>query len=493
MENRSIDKSIFTKFADLPKTEGSWNSSWNAPQWSRKVKNYTIKEIQAILNSPSLSAQQELSRTYYEKDGLYKKIILYYATLLSYTGLLIPCPGFGKQLSSNFIQKRYHAAMTYLNGIDCASLMTRMSKRALVDGSYYGVIQTLDKNNFVLFDLPTQYSRSRFRDVYGNDIVEFNVEYFNTIIDEAIRKEALDTYPKVISSYYYKYMKGKKSTSWVALPAKIGICFSFFEDNRPLLLNVIPATLQYDEAVETEQERALEEIRKIIVQKVPHLNDGQLLFEPDEALEMHKGSVNMLRGNKNLSVLTTYTDVDAIVSRTTADNAATSLEKMLQNVYAEAGVSGQIFAPTGAQSVSISIRNDIALMMILANKYASFLTYILNSLFANANVSFKYTILPVGVLNQSEYLADALKMAQNGYSFLLASAAMNLNQADLINIKDLENNILNLKEVLIPLSSSYTESGDSDNKVGAPEKPLELKADKTIQNEDALDHQGGSE
>ena len=52
-----------------------------------------------------------------------------------------------------------------------------------------------------------------------------------------------------------------------------------------MFLNVIPATIQYDDAVETERERDLEEIRKIIVQKIPHLTDGGLLFEPEEAAE----------------------------------------------------------------------------------------------------------------------------------------------------------------------------------------------------------------
>jgi len=56
-------------------------------------------------------------------------------------------------------------------------------------------------------------------------------------------------------------------------------------------------------------------------------------------MEMHRGAVNMMRGNKNLSILTTYADVDAIISKTAAENATTSLDKMLQNVYSEGGVS----------------------------------------------------------------------------------------------------------------------------------------------------------
>ena len=54
----------------------------------------------------------------------------------------------------------------------------------------------------------------------------------------------------------------------------------------------------------------------------------------------------------------------------------------------------------------------------------------------------------------------------------------------------IENDTLKLGDLLLPLSSSYTQSGTG--KVGAPEKKLEDKAEKTIQNEDALNN-GGSE
>jgi len=94
-------------------------------------------------------------------------------------------------------------------------------------------------------------------------------------------------------------------------------------------LDLIPATIDYDEAVEINKERDLEEIRKIIVQKIPHLTDGALLFEPNEAEVMHDGAVNMMKGNKNISVLTTYADVDSVVSNTASEASTNALEKSL--------------------------------------------------------------------------------------------------------------------------------------------------------------------
>ena len=127
----------------------------------------------------------------------------------------------------------------------------------------------------------------------------------------------------------------------------------------------------------------------------------------------------------------------------------------------------------------------MAFMMMMANKYSSFITYILNNLFANSNINFRYSILPVTWYNVSDYITDTLKLAQSGYSFLIPSVAAGVSQKDLMNLKELENKVLKLRDVLLPLESSYTQSGE----VGAPEKDLEDKAPKTLQNEESLNKQ----
>ena len=188
------------------------------------------------------------------------------------------------------------------------------------------------------------------------------------------------------------------------------------------------------------------------MQKIPHLQDGGLLFEPEEAAEIHEGTVRMMKQNKNVSVLTTYADVDSIISKTTADSVSNNLDKMVQNIYYEGGVSGQIFAATGNLSIETSIKNDTALMMVLANKYSVFITNLINKLYSNTNVSFKYTIFPITYYNESTYITDTFKLAQSGYSFIMPALALGMSQRDLNNIKDLENNLLELGDKLKPLN-----------------------------------------
>jgi len=128
----------------------------------------------------------------------------------------------------------------------------------------------------------------------------------------------------------------------------------------------------------------------------------------------------------------------------------------------------------------------MALMMVLANKYSRFLTFIINFLFANANITFKYEILPVSWYNVSDYIKDSLKLAQSGYSFLLPAIAIGLTQKDLMNIKKLENDVLKLSDLLIPLASSYTQD---TGEVGRPRLAAEDKSPKTLQNEESLNNQ----
>jgi len=142
------------------------------------------------------------------KDGLYKRILIYYATILKYIGILIPNPTAGNELSTPYVNKRYNNALDYLDKMFLSDLLTKFSLTVLIYGSYYGVFQDVSKTNFVLLDLPIEYCRSLYKDLYGNDIIEFNVLYFDTITDANARKQTLKAYPKIISDHYNRYKKG---------------------------------------------------------------------------------------------------------------------------------------------------------------------------------------------------------------------------------------------------------------------------------------------
>lgn len=305
------------------------------------------------------------------------------------------------------------------------------------------------------------------------------------------------------------------------MPAESAVCFPLI-DGRPLLLSVIPATIKYDKAVELGLEREQEEIRKIIVQKIPHMADGSLLFEPEEAQIIHKGTVNMVKNNKNLNVLTTYADVDAIVSRTSNESASDLTKDSRTNVFNQAGTSNELFNSTSNLALEYSLTNDMAYVMILVNKFQNVITNMLNRKFGKSGTKFKYLILPITYYNAQSYIDTTYKLANSGYSFILPVLGLGVGQSDLADLKVVENDIMKLNEKLIPLSSAFTQSGSTKetedkntkeeendknaeveqdkaktisidpnaSQPGAPKKKASEKAPQTIANEKSLDKQG---
>lgn len=495
----NFDLSTFTTaYGDMVATSTSSYGSPSSNQWRSRLRDYTVEEVSKIIESGSLEEQRQLSRTFFNKDGYYRQLVLYYATLPKYAGILIPNPTPGKKLSTSHIQKKYFQAVDYVDKIGTQSLCTDWARKILVEGCYYGVVHKVDKLNFSIIDLPVNYCMTRFKDYSGNDIIEFDLRYFDSISDKKMKEAALAVYPDFISKSYLKWNKGKIKTSWVIIPSELGICFPMF-DGRPFFINIIPATIQYDEAVETEQEKARKEIEKIIVQQVPHLADGRLLFEPEEAVQMHKGAVGMVKNSKNTTVLTTYANVDCIGTKSSADTTSNTLDRMKQNIYSQAGVSGEIFAATGGNTTETSIKFDTAIMMYLCSKFSRFITNTINTNFANSNINFKYTFLSITNQNESKYIDGAYKLATAGYSLIIPALAQGLSQRDLINIKDLENDVLLLTDKLLPPKTSYTqgtEDGQEESNNGRPALEEGDKKDQTIANEKSIEKsntQGGSE
>ena len=188
MDEQKKDLATFTKA--ITRMVAKNESSYNLTRWGRnryeRIKEYSVEEIEKIIDSGSVEAQIALSRNYFAKGGFYQRLLLHYATLLKYTGLLIPHPSFGKSLSEQYVVKKYNNAINFLDNAKLPKLFTHIAIKALRDGCYYGVIQEVTDKSISILDLPIYYCRSRFKDKDGNDIIEFNVTYFDTIHESMV-------------------------------------------------------------------------------------------------------------------------------------------------------------------------------------------------------------------------------------------------------------------------------------------------------------------
>lgn len=453
---------------------------------SKSVKerkcNYTKQEIQNIVNYGTPVEQAALSTYFFYTSGLYKRIILHYATFLSYSWILVPHLNNKKdKITDKKNANAYYDASEFCSSFQIERKCAVFAKEILVKGAYYGLIH--DTGDYVAIqDLPFDYCRSRYKNQQDVDIVEFNMKFFDTIRDEELRKEILSTYPKVVQKGYYEY-KHKKKNNWIFLPAEIGIYFCYFEE-KPFFLDLLPLLDDLEDYKDIDKKRNLLSLKRIITQKIG-MDADKLFFEPEEAEEMHEGVLEMLQNNPDVDVITTYNDI-SLLDLSGDDDEKTEVDSVQDLIYEAAGVSKELFCATTDAGLQYSLNNDLAMMMILGQRFAHFFSVILNYKFGNKKIKFKLLILPISYYNSADYTSRAKDLAAFGYSFLAPILSTGIDQTNLADLKDLENELLNLDEVLKPLQSAYTQSGKTNAITAAAAKAAntQQKEEKNNQEEE---------
>ena len=432
------------------------NGRYTGKETRKPQRDYTSDEIHRIVTCGTSIEQANLSEYFFNTNGLYKRIILHYATFLIYSWILVPYTlGYGKyKISDRQVSKTYFDASNFCTTFQIERKCALFAKDVFVKGGYYGLI--IDNgDDVVIQDLPFDYCRSRFKNQQDVDMVEFNLDFFKKIRDEKTRQQILDSYPKIIQKAWRAYDKGK-GEKWFMIPAELGVYFCFFEE-RPFFLDLIPLLDSLDDYKDIDRERNIQALKRILVQEIPH--DGmKLVFEPQEAEVMHQGAVEMLSNNKDLDVITSYAKV-SLLDMSSTDDKKTEISDMQNLIYSSAGMSKELFFATTEAGINYSVNNDMALIMVLGQRFAHFLTVLLNYKFANKRVKFKLLILPLSYYNCHEYTQRARDCATLGYSFLTPILSTGIDQTNLAMLKALENDLLQLDEILKPLQSSYTQSG----------------------------------
>lgn len=475
-----IDKPIEEKIATFQKisqeivasNEGAYRYPISSYHSSPHI-NYTKEEALQIIQDGNSEELRQLSVSFFYSSGFYRRMNLYYATLLTYSFLVIPSTKENKMTSQ--IQNKYNEALDILEDLNPQNLCIQIALKVFAEGAFYGILSTNSEGKQTIINLPFDYCRSRYKTYDNIDIVEFNLRYFDKIANKEQRIACLKTYPDSIRIAYNAF-KNKGMNNWYQIPAENGIHFNLYED-RPFLADIIPAVIDFNEYREIEKTKDKQELQKIITQEMPHLNDGELVFEPEEVLEMHKGVVQMLKNSKGVDVLTSFGDVDVKDLQGARGVITNNLEKIEKSIYSEAGVSKQLFSADTTTSLNKSLDNDCALAMILGNLFANWFKFIINSKCASyQKLSFDVVILPITYFNRLDMFKNSLNAAQNGYSFIIPSLCLGISQKQLVNLKKLEKS-LNLSELMEPLQSSYTQSKE---KAGSKE---EGKAQAEISNE----------
>ena len=277
---------------------------------------------------------------------------------------------------------------------------------------------------------------------------------------------------------------------WFLLDPATSVKFSICGSDAPLFMSVIPKLLDLEDAQDLDKKKMLQQILKIIIQKMPLDKNGDLIFDVEEAQQLHANAVAMLGDAVGVDVLTTFADVDvADLSDKGNVSSVDQLNKVERTVYNEAGTGQNLFNSEGNLSLEKSIANDEATMANLILQFQAYVRRLLANFGRGSKLTFTADILPTTVYNYKDLSKQYKEMTSLGFSKLLPQVALGQSQSAVLMTAYFENDIMNLNEVFVApqLSSTMSgeQAGDSDSTGGRPELPDDEKSDKTIANIEA--------
>jgi hypothetical protein len=267
-------------------------------------------------------------------------------------------------------------------------------------------------------------------------------------------------------------------------------------------MSAIPAILDLEDAKKLDHDKMVQQLLRIIIQKMPLDKNGDLIFDVTEANALHNNVVAMVGDAIGVDVLTTFADVEvADLSDNSSVSSVDHLEIVERSLFNEAGVSQKQFNTDGQTALDKSIANDESTMMDLIYQFADYAERLLAPFNKNSKkLYYKVSMLPTTVYNYKDISKMYKEQTQIGFSKLLPQIALGHSQSDVINTAIFENQILNLNDLFTPpqMSSTISSSnkattsntGNNEDKGeasggekgGRPEKPDDEKSEKTLRN-----------
>lgn len=458
-------------------------------------------EVLRALADKDYPALREISNLFYEISGIYERACKYLAFLYRYDWYVVPYVD-DESISENKILSELSKVLRYLDNSSIKKLCGDIALRVIVDGCYYGYIVDT-KDGMTVQQLPINYCRSRYM-TGSRPAVEFNMRFFDDkFADTQYRLRILDMFPDEFKKGYLLYKKGKlpgdyngDKTGWYLLDPNNAFKMNINGTDYPILANAIPAILDLDAAQDLDRKKTMQKLLKVIIQKLPLDKNGDLVFDIDEARDIHNNTVNMLKRSIGTDVMTTFADVtvadlaDKNTSTTTDD-----LEKVERTLFNSLGMSQNLFNTDGNLSLEKSILNDEASMRNLILQFADWVNHLIARKFpGKKKYNFRAIFLETTVYNYQDLAKIYKEHVQLGYSKMLPQIALGHSQSAILAMAHFENELIHLYDIMIPPLMSSTMSSedilgtkaDNEESVGRPEKEDSEKSEKTIQNKESM-------
>lgn len=469
--------------------------SANLNQSSSSASNtggITESRLKSMIQSPSKNASNiaNFSKSMKQVNGIYKRIIKYLSSILTFDHVLYPV--LENPLSFNEdpsdIQLSFTQTAIVVDRLKPKFYLPIFTEKMLTNGTAF-MYKLEDSKGVDYMDMPVSYCRVSY--------LEEGVYRYQIDISK-ISDNIIDIYPKEIQNAYTGYKNGNTQKlidgKWYQVSDK-GVAFTIDSDvlsqsgmSLPPLANSLLDAIRVESAKDSMESADALDNTKIVHSKIETDDKGRPLMELPVVHEYHNALKRALPDGS--VAITNPFDTKAItLNGTGKENKFALLDKTVDQLYKGAGVSGQLFADdnSSSQALERSIEVDCQwLYSFVLPLFINYYNYELKKAGKKGKLTWKVKFLPVSYFDKEEAIKTAKDQLSYGGSRLEYLAYTGMTPLEIANMLVFEQRVLAIDDLMVAKQNSNTLSGDnndSEKEAGRPES--EDPTDTTVRIKDS--------
>lgn len=472
---------ISNRFATINKLiTRDLNNNTTSPTFTK----YTKDDIATYLSDPYRYEKQLRAAVVYiyGASSHFRRLVQYFAGLTDWAYVVTPYKIDPKITSANTINRNYRKSLNFLSSMNIKTQFPKILTVSLREDVAY-ITTWVQGENVIFQQLPSDFCS--ISTVEGNvPNVTFDFSYFDS------RQALIEYYPPEFKKKYAVYQKNRV-TRWIELDSPTSFAIKANSDILdyavPPFAGILREIYEIEDYKDLRLSKTALENYAMVVMQLGMDDDGNWSMDYNKAVDFWRNLDSVLP--EEIGSVLTPMPVNKISfekSNTASTNTVAEAEEAL---FSAAGVSSLLFnnEKASANALALSIKADQSITYGIVKSIEDAVNRLLQAQPFGKN--FKVTFLDVSPFNRKEVGDQYLKAASYGMPTVsLYCASQGLGQAELDSMNLLENEVLEIKKLFIPLSSSNTQSGkavSSDGATdegGAPQKDIGEMSDSTEKN-----------
>lgn len=421
-------------------------------------------ELKANLSEPYRASR--VSETLMGINGVYADIIQYYVNmpLYRYTTIPLQTKAKDKPVDPEKYKAVYDKMISVVDGISMDVVFPKILQFGMIYGIVY-LYAAKDKNSETVetLMLPFEYCRKGFATNFGTETIVFDFRFFDDMrnrIHSALGlritdEEFLSLFPLELIEGYLKF-KEDPLMRYQQLDPHKGAAISFSFNSMPPKIFAEFGIIDYESIKTVEIARSASLLDKVLVHKIPHTPEGNLIFEVEEAVDIHNAMAAAVSTIKGLKVLTTFGDTSLLEMQKEDKMGEHGVwNQAYENLFYNVGMNPSLFTSDRKEALTAALRKDAAFVFKQLDLIVNYYNLVINNLYNFTPFEARINLLRITNYDETEKVQMYINNANFGVGKLEAIVATGIKQREIADKAALEK-YLNLDKILTPLQSAYT-------------------------------------